>query len=182
MMYVQDYDGSYPKAYMYPAVDMGELGYNYGSWYVLLAPYVKNGQIYRCPSLAQNGTSSPYQIAALGIMYSELGYGWNIGTPPGDHGSVHADGWYQNGFGYYWNDGVPIRNESTVEAPADTVLLGDISVYSGNYRYLIWHPSIDYIPDPHNEGANYAFADGHAKWLSRSAVHGQPELFVVDKP
>ena len=174
MMYLQDYDETYCKAYQFPAVQMGPLGYNYGNWYVLLVPYVKNGQIYRCPSLAQNLSGSTSTIQALGIGYAQLGYGWNIGTSPNS---------YHDGFGYYYGDGQPYRNLASVEEPADTILLGDISNYSGNYRYLIWHTTIDpYTPRLHNEGANYAFADGHAKWLGVTTVHGQPELFMVDKP
>jgi prepilin-type processing-associated H-X9-DG protein len=29
----------------------------------------------------------------------------------------------------------------------------------------------------HQEGSNLVFVDGHAKWMRRSAVESQPELF-----
>ena len=172
MMYIQDYDGAYPKAYMFPAVDMGPLGYNYGNWYVLLVPYVQSGDIYRCPSLSQNLSGSQYTIAALGITYSQLGYGWNIGT------NVNS---YRDGFGYYFGDNQPVRYEADLDAPAQTILLGDISVYSGNYRYLLWTGSTTHTPDLHNNGANYTYADGHAKWHSQSEILGNPELFRTEK-
>ncbi|MFO7945561.1 MAG: DUF1559 domain-containing protein [Armatimonadota bacterium] len=174
-MYVQDYDGTFPKAIMYPACDMGELGYNYGHWYVLMYPYVKNGQVYRCPSRSKNGLNSTSTCAALGVKYSELGYGWNIGT---------TDGAYTDGFGYSYLDGEPYRHLAEIDEPSRTICLGDISYYSGNYRFLLYSANTAYsLPDLHNGGGNYAFADGHAKWLNRSQMHGldSAELFRVKK-
>ncbi len=173
MMYLQDYDSTYPKAYLFPACNMGSLGYNYGNWYVLLVPYVKNGQIYVCPSLSANKSGSTYSIAALGIKYASLGYGWNIGT--------QASG-YTDGFGYYYGDGQPYRTEATITSPAETILIGDISNYSGNYNYLVHVPNgTGYLPNLHNNGGNYAYADGHAKWLTQSDAIGHPEYFQVVK-
>ncbi len=173
MMYIQDYDDVYPKAWLYDAVDMGPLGYNYGMWSVLFVPYVKNSDIYRCPSLSQNNCGSPYTVAALRIGYAQIGYGWNIGT---------STSGYTDGFGYYFGDGTPIRSQSEIDEPANTILLGDLPTYSGNYLYLLWAPSLDYLVRRHNEGGDYVFADGHAKWLNAQTVLGQPELFRVHKP
>src|SRR5437667_10930697 len=43
MMYTQDYDETYPKAYH--ATPQGDVG-----WYLLIQSYAKNTQIFRCPS------------------------------------------------------------------------------------------------------------------------------------
>jgi prepilin-type N-terminal cleavage/methylation domain-containing protein/prepilin-type processing-associated H-X9-DG protein len=43
MMYTQDYDETYPKAYH--ATPNGDVG-----WYLLIQPYAKNTNIFRCPS------------------------------------------------------------------------------------------------------------------------------------
>ncbi|MGD9496949.1 MAG: DUF1559 domain-containing protein [Armatimonadota bacterium] len=173
MMYITDYDDAYPKALLYPAVDMGPLGYNYGMWSVLFVPYVKNGSIYRCPALSKNNSGSTATAQALGIGYAQLGYGWNIGTSPSG---------YTDGFGYYYGDGVPIRVQSEIEAPAETILLGDLPTYSGNYLYVIWVASTSYLVNRHHDGAHYTFADGHGKWLNVQTVLSKPELFMVDKP
>ena len=171
-MYTEDYDGTFPKARLYPAVDMGDLGYNYGDWYVLLQPYIKSGSVFQCPSLSENGTSSTATVAALGIKYVHIGYGWNIGT---------SDGSYLDAFGYYYGDGVPVRKLPEIDEPTNTILIGDISPYSGNYKYLIYTGSETHTSALHNEGANYTYADGHAKWLNQSQVLGSPELFRVIK-
>ena len=173
MMYIGDYDDAYPKAFLYPAVDMGPLGYNYGMWSVLLVPYVKNGNIYRCPSLTQNNSGSTSTVQALGIRYAQIGYGWNIGTQPSG---------YTDGFGYYYGDSTPIRNQAEIDEPASTILLGDLPPYSGNYMYVIWYGNLSYLVNRHSEGANYVYADGHAKWLNVQTVLGSPELFMVKKP
>ncbi len=171
MMYIGDYDDAYPKSLLYDAVQMGSLGYNYGFWPVLLRPYVMNNQIYRCPSLSSNLSGSIYSIAALNLPYASIGYGWNIGT--------NSSG-YKDGFGYYYGDGVPIRTLPDIQLPAETILLGDMSVYTGNWQYLVWVAgSVSYTPKIHNEGANYVFADGHAKWLAQTTAFGNPAWFTV---
>ena len=43
MMYAQDYDETYPKAYH--QTPQGDVG-----WYLLIQPYAKNTKIFRCPS------------------------------------------------------------------------------------------------------------------------------------
>src|SRR2546422_168913 len=43
MMYTQDYDETYPKAYH--STPNGDVG-----WYLLIQPYAKNTKIFRCPS------------------------------------------------------------------------------------------------------------------------------------
>lgn len=170
MMYIQDYDETYQKALTFPACDMGSLGTNYGSWYVLLLPYIKNSQIFVCPSLSKNGSTSTYTVPALGIGFAKVGYGWNIGTSTAS---------YHDGFGYYYGDGQPYRNAANIEKPAETVLIGGISIYD-NWLYLTWRDGIpSALPDVHNDGGNYVFADGHAKWMSQTNAYGAKGLFTV---
>src|SRR5881275_859293 len=81
MMYIQDYDETFPKAYN--LVD-GKAA----AWYTLLQPYVKNTQLVNCPSHTNDASRSP------------VGYGWNIGTNTAKH-------FYDDGFGYYYGDKLP---------------------------------------------------------------------------
>ena len=46
--------------------------------------------------------------------------------------------------------------------------------YGGNGLYLIFYSSLSCIPVLHNEGGDYGFTDGHAKWLKPGSVYRQP--------
>ena len=67
-MYVQDYDETYPMAYMaYSAPQPDWTGNNTATptyWYMILQPYVKNKQLFVCPT--------------AGKIQGSGGYGWNI--------------------------------------------------------------------------------------------------------
>lgn len=152
LSYAQDYDevmipGSYPMRVPNPF---------HRNWLQVLDPYVKNEQIWVCPS-----------------MTGTYGYGWN----------------YQN-FGYIptspgtgWASAL-----GQIQMPSDTILIGDnpdTGMY-GAAGIFIYGPSqsspptdgIGNVSGRHNEGANYGFCDGHAKWLSRSNAAGQDRLWT----
>ena len=152
MQYTQDYDEVLPASscsYQIAAVDF--------NWYDQLSPYLKNTQILKCPS---------YNAAAIG-------YGWN----------------YQN-FGYYYGSHGTGWSTSLgqVQVPAETIVLGDnpdAGMYGAAGRY-IYGPGqssppadgIGNVSGRHNEGGNYGFLDGHAKWLSRSNAAGEDRLWT----
>lgn len=173
MMYVQDYDGKFPIAYMGTEMDSGWYGDNAlhsTRWYQVLYPYVKSKQIFVCP------TAGP-------INYSG-GYGWNIrGT-----GSPY------NGFGYTassWGtpSGTGPVTRSAVQESSRTILITDPASdgYSGNGEYAIGYSSLHYMPVLHGGqvgpfsgtntltnytgGGNYLFADGHVKFLNATQSH-----------
>ncbi len=132
--YMQDYDG-----FTCPSHLPGS-----GQWYDLIQPYVKNDQILICPSASSQG--------AGGISGSNVGYGWNYRYLTYDPPGRSAD------------YGEPTAHESQVEHPADTIVLADSR---DNLDYVIApdEPGTGYAPAfRHNEGANFGFLDGHAKW------------------
>src|SRR5690606_14012203 len=47
MMYVQDYDETYPRCVQYADADYGD---TYVYWNDLIEPYTKNDQVFICPS------------------------------------------------------------------------------------------------------------------------------------
>jgi prepilin-type N-terminal cleavage/methylation domain-containing protein/prepilin-type processing-associated H-X9-DG protein len=53
MMYVQDYDETYPQAYYYPNNTNSSGGYSH--WSGHCAPYIKNWQLFVCPSDRNRG-------------------------------------------------------------------------------------------------------------------------------
>jgi len=101
------------------------------------------------------------------------GYGWN----------------YQN-FGYYYNSHGSgwATNQSDIQAPAETLLIGDnpdSGMYGAGGRYIygptqVQQPAdgIGNVSGRHNDGANYGFCDGHSKWMSRSDAASQDRLWT----
>jgi prepilin-type N-terminal cleavage/methylation domain-containing protein/prepilin-type processing-associated H-X9-DG protein len=158
LMYIQDYDETFCLA---QNDDTGS-GTAY-RWFSLIDPYVKNKQIWVCPSWRSIRSSSS-------LLQT---YGWNI---------------HSNGMGYY--------NLSTrtytgarlslaeIPKPAETINIGDEQVsddpsLGGGWRgYIGW--TVSRLPTTHNEGGNYGFVDGHAKWLTPDAV-GAARLLEVNK-
>jgi prepilin-type N-terminal cleavage/methylation domain-containing protein/prepilin-type processing-associated H-X9-DG protein len=132
MMYAQDYDEKFPLVY----TDVT----NVPLWQDRLVPYIKNSQIWDCPSQSNRG------------LYSS--YGWNE--------------WMAN------------YAMAQVASPADTIMLGDARGYN-------WHMTPPFVtghPDPafpvarHNDGANFAFFDGHAKWYRLDATYAVVNMWA----
>ena len=164
LSYAQDYDELLPKARNW--------NHQQGMWFASLYPYVKNSQVFQCPSLLSNGYTGAVVSPVLNLPLSSIGYGWNIGTNEAPA--------YTNGMGYFELDLQPWRSLAMIPTPADTIMMADISRYAGNYLYLVYVvTSISFTPEFHNGGGNYVFADGHAKYLSQSAAFGQKRLFTI---
>lgn len=158
MMYTQDYDNGLP-AYAHN----GSATWN--RIYTSLVPYVKNTQIYRCPS-------APTSTLAAGHVYgTQYGFPW------------------QNGSSTRWVVAPANYADSTkldaVPNAVQTCLIGETwnsgGLVSGKRRYwdLGWaHTQFRVTAstwdqlrrDRHLGGANYAFVDGHVKWLSEATV------------
>lgn len=196
-MYVQDYDETYPAAYM------GYLGPNldwYGNatndqvmWYTVLQPYVKNRQVFVCPTAGL----MPSTTTSTKIQFSG-GYGWNICGTSYSHG---------NGFGFQAPSSLKtptggFLNLAAVQEPANTVIISDpvSNGYSANGLYFFPNTGngISYIATLHGGqvgpfydasapvavtsggGGNYLFADGHVKYITQSRAYGSA-MFNVDK-
>jgi prepilin-type N-terminal cleavage/methylation domain-containing protein/prepilin-type processing-associated H-X9-DG protein len=120
----------------------------WGYWYDVIQPYVNNEQIVRCPSAKR----------------SYPGYGWNY---------RHA------GYRLDRNNQVFLGD---IEFPAEMMIFGDSN--PGSYRHYLycgvrWPDGIrddtNKVATRHNEGANFAFADGHGKWRRTSGLFGSSE-------
>lgn len=197
-MYVQDYDETYPMAYMaYSAVNQdwyGDTASHSAYWYTIFQPYVKNKQLFVCPTAGQ--------------IQGSGGYGWNIcGTKY--TGSSDGKG---NGFGF--NAG-SVQTEtptggfvklSEVQEAANTVIVADSpsNGYKSNGNYFYPAPGRNWLPTLHGGqvgpftnttsssylsgqptsyegGGNYLFADGHVKYVTNGQAWAHNSMFNVDK-
>lgn len=171
--YTQDYDEKFPNYYWYEGCPSGGPRNPYSAtWFRGIYPYVRNLQLYACPSDDRGFNSCDV---------------WR--TPPFD------DPRFRNDYGYNeivgnWGGGLSL---AILRNPAETLILADcVSTWIGGYwdapmpgRSFLrrvafaraWPgcgcPPADgnnYIPpEPdrfarHTGGSNLALADGHVKW------------------
>ena len=180
MQYTQDYDERYPNVH-YDS--------NPG-WAYVIYPYVKSEQIYQCPSeskgpptgatlldrsfVADPGFSDYFYNKGLTTYNSTLniGQGRNIAALSfasltlmnGDHASSGA---YAT---------MPYFVSATQNGESCYGIIGTDG--TGDCAYMALDPTAS---KRHLEGANYAFADGHAKWLKPTQIYGAATPFDVSK-
>src|SRR5438552_8282782 len=183
MMYTQDYDETYPKAYH--GTPQGDVG-----WYLLIQPYAKNTSIFRCPSDRNPMKIGQFLSGALRKQTPDFGVSiianYDV-MPPTDLQSTRV---------------------ADIDAPAQLISLVDMreigawkgwtgywgvmpfhkdSPYGHYGRELLTGPEVLNALDAaeagnappgqgekfgprvgtrrHNGGENYIFADGHARWM-----------------
>lgn len=153
-LYLQDNDRRYPP---FPTNDDGLNG-----WAWELQATIKNDDVFQCPSEK---------------------YGSD---------DVDSDGNLLGGFTDYWmNYYVQGQFEGKMQYVSSIVLLGDGTSAAVAYAlptpptpmppagygqgYGLWDPQAEYA-QRHFDGSNYAFADGHVKWLKPT------QLSLTDNP
>ncbi len=146
LAYAQDYDEMMNELYR------GGGPYNSVPWTAQLEPYIKNRQIFVCPSNKFNHCSTAGSWAyVLWHDYWPNSYGFNNWAGQGP--------WA----GYTDSGG---KELAKIKRPAEVIHIGDhTSCYqfywtTGNYVDT-WNASGS---RPHNDGGNFAYVDGHAKW------------------
>jgi prepilin-type N-terminal cleavage/methylation domain-containing protein/prepilin-type processing-associated H-X9-DG protein len=162
MMYNQDYDEKFlcgATASIIPTLQPHGLpqGSNINLWRYQVQPYIKNWQIFVCPS-------SPVSIT----------------TDPSDPAEQLCRQYGING-------NVVGQAAAVCQTPAALVVVGDSTHWFGNQggggsfampnMGVNGVPCCGYATNPpngtrHNGGSNLAFADGHAKWMPGSAILG----------
>ena len=149
-MYAQDYDEMSNRyaAYTAPAVVIPVGGRDY--WFELLNPYVKNSQIFSCPSyrntnVTSGGSSAPHPDFPDGVNYGYNTYAVQIAL--GDMNSPAQLGIIADGQNNYWRICRFTDSDPT--------------------NHYLWATT------RHNGGSNVGFADGHAKWVRIGYARGQ---------
>jgi prepilin-type N-terminal cleavage/methylation domain-containing protein/prepilin-type processing-associated H-X9-DG protein len=150
MMYSQDYDEMFPPSTNWAgAVGLGETVAD------MVMPYIKNQQIMLCPSDPAGSVQVGAMAAAAGITLvpgavRNMSYSVNISVFPDIIQNIPG---YNN-----------ITSLGQVNHPAQCPATWD-GIWDTSHN-----PSSPVFR--HNEGANFSFLDGHAKWVRIGAVDG----------
>jgi len=181
MMYVQDYDETYPWSMNGPDGTNGIDAVD--AWPDLVFPYVKNDGAYGCPSAsAADPLSGDSDALAKGKLRCWCANASVLGMAGGDT------------LGDYNGYNAEIRSLAAIPEPAGTIMLnegypdgvihrlGPDGKVTGNVSgntWFYWGWSVanegfacvndttnsDFLSlYRHTQGGNYAFADGHSKW------------------
>ncbi len=153
LMYAQDYDetflsGRYTGVCMYghTHADAAPNAINdYNGWANHLQPYIKNVQIFQCPSQTPGKCTS-----GTGAAYTDNAYLINY-------------------------DGLVGRAMGALNAPVDVMMFMDgqsTFVISGANTRATCLSAMGTGRTRHNDGANVAFCDGHVKWMQGSGISG----------
>ena len=166
MMYVQDYDETFPPT----DYDAGSTRF---TWFRLVEPYIKGGvtsesksqrkSVFVCPDIDKAPDDPTWMTRSNTKSMAEraiLSYGTNVNLMPRGRGIAPP-----NVF--------PSVSLAAAEMPASLVLLGpnygtipDINGRDDSYDSRSIHDQGFILARRrHSVGANFAFADGHAKWF-----------------
>jgi prepilin-type N-terminal cleavage/methylation domain-containing protein len=149
-MYLQDYDNTYPPQRTDGMVTLAAGGKE-GTYYDSLAPYIKNGQVWLCPSDLANSNGKA-KLAPPAMGYHMNG---NVITLTG-------------------------LAEAAVAAPANCMLMRESGAGIVWFEAWLrpFRGACDAIVDwkgpggkngPHMNGYNFLLADTHAKWFTDRA-------------
>ena len=177
MMYRSDYDGRIWWWYMRAGADIY-------FWWEYTDPYVKNRQIFQCPSAPDAsawGLNPPYDTKGtdyVPMWYASLG--WQV---PG-YTSAAGGGGLHSGQYLACNGAccaTQYASDAAFPRPAQVcILMEGYGVYnSANLNqaqigYSGWDPSMTNTYR-HNEGWNIGFMDGHVKWVGCRQFWGTTE-------
>ena len=152
LQYAQDYDEKVPANHTGVQGNWLGTGNRWYEWWFAVHPYIKNWQVFACPSSALSIFN--------GVNYAKRGCGDSpLGTAVENSNS-----------GFWWGNIVDLQE------PAETILIADWGRGNGHRLCPHWHYGGQYVGYPavmlHNEGCNYNFYDGHVKWLKYEATFG----------
>jgi len=148
LMYTQDYDEMLPMTnYDRWVGKSSDWGMDLIVWCDVLMPYVKNYQIFVCPSRPQEAVG---RVGGWGPVTRAKGYAEN----------AHVNGWT-------YGSGQSAFALAAITKPASKMLLAEMpyEIFDAGIWYIgyTW-----YVMQTHGPQINWTFADGHAKALRAS--------------
>jgi prepilin-type N-terminal cleavage/methylation domain-containing protein/prepilin-type processing-associated H-X9-DG protein len=161
LQYAQDYDETYNgSAQSRPPPCL--------NWSQMIEPYIKNTQVFICPSFGGAFTSTCGASYSKPSSYLSGGYAINAWSAPGTLGTTEYGPGYGTG-----------RKIGSMTRPSEIVYAVDVSTSSGSTNCFrisgatqMVGGSLDgtvySVSKRHNEGFNSVFCDGHAKWLAKN--------------
>jgi prepilin-type N-terminal cleavage/methylation domain-containing protein/prepilin-type processing-associated H-X9-DG protein len=181
LQYYQDYDETFPSVTNNNTAPVTPAG-----WADEIQPYLKSVAVLHCPDDPTPQSTNPYAEPYSGnygnTAYTSYFYNWQVGT-------VNYS---------YSTGGIKLAQ---MPQPSSTILNGDNIGYSasngipyGNGDYCNFQinsargganctsaqGAINDAPSTrHTGGANYAFADGHAKWTRPNMIWGASSTFTT---
>lgn len=180
MQYTQDYDECYPlnDTNIFPPMTGGVAGYM--EWAVRIDPYVKNTQIYSCPTVVQNEEHVTLTVDGKTVKLPGLyNYGVNeFMISKGIPGSRNAGG----------------ISMATIGAPSLLPLVADCKapiwtdfsrIMNANFPNGAWYDAPPTAVEKyarHFNGSNLCFADGHAKFATQGAMGPDPNRATIGDP
>jgi prepilin-type N-terminal cleavage/methylation domain-containing protein/prepilin-type processing-associated H-X9-DG protein len=194
MMYMQDFDETYPKHLdcIVDRIDNStpqvppDATCPHDSWTTMVEPYIKNKDVFSCPSRSDilYSYTKNASTRALGGSYTLLAYGMNY--------------WLSS---YYYPGGGMNLTNADLSRPADTIWIaetgnaketpgtGSYLSYPSYYAGLTARTNATYgfdvkgararLTNRHNGGSNVIWCDGHAKWVRREVLEddmGTPDV------
>ncbi len=128
---------------------------NQSLWVDEIYPYIKNYQVFKCPSDASS---------------SKIGYGWGayrgyfngISYSPPRYGEIY--------------EGVPIGSSDIRDVAVTPIICDHDNPSVNSTYYFSWYISGRYnrvdgvVSTVHSDGQNICFMDGHVKWYRPSAA------------
>lgn len=158
LMYVQDYDGAMP---------IDQYGANENIFQMLM-PYIGNAQVRFCPS------APSYTGNLTSVNAGQYGYLMWDGSTANGWAVIAAQVGVSSGAGVP----KPVLLDS-IPHPSRTCMLGETAFGSAtNTNYVNNGHGFPYfrtngsnlVSDRHLGGSNYAYLDGHVKWVKQEAV------------
>ncbi|MFQ6099565.1 MAG: H-X9-DG-CTERM domain-containing protein, partial [Armatimonadota bacterium] len=172
-MYASDYDDMFPHNWF--TLNAGGCQPGGGDWMEVSQPYVKNWQLFMCPSFQTVGATTPegleYRDCSVNTTYRSLG---------GRHGGYAANAGRPGVIGQIGNG--PFGNSShrnvkldAVREPANTIAVLESRHWCAMFCG-VGHAGADTGSTTgwdareyrHNDGMNVLWTDGHVKWHGKT--------------
>ena len=183
MMYAQDYDEHWGFTTWRDCYDASNAWYP-GSmaWPITLQPYIKNRQMLVCPSDTDAACFSKTGNTFF-LMLTAAGY-----APTADTAAALAAAFplsYATNIALGWSTAGGANTMAAIQSPSKCFLASELG--KGSYAYSVWYMQPGYGAPArweagarHNEGRNWLFCDGHAKWAKEMCAPGTDATTVYN--